>query len=251
MHNGGMTRMVCVHSLAAHGDVGLKPFLSVWGGAVAPVPSLLLTGPGDMPGCRRFDTDVAGMLDGTLTAAAERGEHPAVFVGYLASAVQVDAICSVLDRHEGRIGGLIVDPVSGDHGRAYVARDLIAAWPRLLERAVVALPNVTEVELLAEAAGDDGVEVLRTRFPRLRLIVTGWTEGDHTATRYYHPDGDVSVHAQRTVPAPWQGAGDLFAALWTYHTMVQGDSPALAMRAAAAGVGEALRARAQSRRFDR
>jgi len=246
-----MTRMVCVHSLAAHGNVGLKPFLSVWGGAVAPVPSLLLTGPGDMPGCRRFDTDVAGMLDGTLAAAVARGEHPAVFVGYLASATQVEAIGDVLDSYKGKIGGLIVDPVSGDHGRAYVAPDLIAAWPRLLQRAVVALPNVTEVELLTEASGGDAVDVLRTRFPQLRLIVTGWIEGDHTVTRYYHPDGEVSVHGQRTVLAPWQGAGDLFAALWTYQTLVQGDSPALAMRAAAAGVASALRSRAQASQPDR
>ena len=91
-------RIVCIHSLTAHGVVGLKAFLARWGEAALPVPSLLLTGPGNMPGCRRFEYDFAAMLDGTLAAVAARAERVVVFVGYLANAGQVAVVEAALDR---------------------------------------------------------------------------------------------------------------------------------------------------------
>ena len=80
------SRVVCIHSLTAHGVVGLKAFMARLGEAALPVPSLLLTGPGNMPGCRRFEFDFAALLDGTLAAVAARSERVVVFVGYLANA---------------------------------------------------------------------------------------------------------------------------------------------------------------------
>ena len=146
-------RIVCIHSLTAHGVVGLKSFLARLGEAALPVPSLLLSGPGNMPGCRRFDTDLAGLLDSTLAALSARGERAAVFVGYLANAGQVAIVEELLDRHRGVVSAVVVDPVSGDDGRAYVSAELIAAWPRLLARATWALPNLTEVELFTGQTG--------------------------------------------------------------------------------------------------
>lgn len=247
--SGPVTRLVCVHSLAAHGAVGVKPFLVHWGAAVAPVPSLLLTGPADMAGCRRVPSDLGELLDGTLDAARARGERPWLFVGYLASAGQVDVVDDALARHHDAVAGLVVDPVCGDDGRAYVSHDLVAAWPRLLARAAIALPNVTEVELLTGAAGDAGIATLRARHPRLELVVTGASDGGAVVTRAFAPgDGGVVEHRHARVPGRTQGAGDLFAAVWCHARLIEGDTAARCLERAATAVATALRAEADARR---
>lgn len=233
------TKIVCVHSLTAHGEVGLKPFITHLGAAVAAVPSLLLTGPGNMPGCRRFATDLAGLLDGTLAASAAQGEKVWLFVGYLAHAGQVEVIERALADHAATITGLIVDPVCGDNGRAYVAPELLAAWPRLLARAEWVFPNLTEVELLTDQRGDDAVAEWRRRHPRQHLIVTGWPAGDGIGTRYHAPDGTLTEQVQPLIAGHSSGTGDLFAAIWLREWLLRQTSPANAMSTAAAAVLQA------------
>jgi hydroxymethylpyrimidine/phosphomethylpyrimidine kinase len=235
-------RIVCIHSLTAHGVVGLKPFLARLGDAALPVPSLLLSGPGNMPGCRRFDADLAGLLDSTLAALGARGERAAVFVGYLANAGQVAIVEDMLDRHGGVVSAVVVDPVSGDDGRAYVGAELIAAWPRLLARATWALPNLTEVELFTGQTGEAGVAALRARWPELKLIVTGWPAGDDVVTRLYDGPGEGVEHRQARVAGSPSGTGDLFAAEWMREVFLRGTTPDAAMARAAEAVARALRA---------
>jgi pyridoxine kinase len=235
-------RVVCIHSLTAHGAVGLKPFMARLGEAALPVPSLLLTGPGNMPGCRRFDYDFAAMLDGTLAAVAARSERVVLFVGYLANAGQVAAVENALERHGAVVSTVVVDPVSGDDARAYVSAELIAAWPRLLARATWALPNLTEVELFTGQSGEAAVEVLRARFPDLGLVVTGWPAGAEVVTRLYEGTGNGVEHRQERVAGSASGTGDLFAAEWTREMFLRRAMPAHAMARAAEIVARALRA---------
>lgn len=236
-----MNTIVCIHSLTAHGTVGLKPFVALLGEAVLPVPSVLLTGPGNMPGCRRFPCDLAAMLDGTLAAVATRGSRAVLFVGYLADAAQVAAVEAALDQHAAVISALVVDPVSGDDGRAYVAPALIAAWPRLLARADWALPNMTEVALLAGTPGDAGIEALRAAHPQLNLVVTGVTADGEVATRLVTADGARAEHRQPRIAGHVSGTGDLFAAAWVREVFVRGLAPAEALGRAAQAVAAALR----------
>jgi pyridoxal/pyridoxine/pyridoxamine kinase len=235
-------RIICIHSLTAHGVVGLKSFLARLGEAALPVPSLLLSGPGNMPGCLRFDTDLAGMLDSTLAALGARGERAAVFVGYLANAGQVAIVEECLDRHRDVVSAVVVDPVSGDDGRAYVSAELIAAWPRLLARATWALPNLTEIELFTGQTGEAAVAALRARWPELKLVVTGWPAGDEVVTRLYEGTGDPAEHRQERVAGSPSGTGDLFAAEWMREVFLRGTTPDAAMARAAEAVARALRA---------
>jgi pyridoxine kinase len=237
----GMTRVVCIHSLTAHGNVGLKPFIAELGRAAVAVPSLLLTGPGNMPGCRRFDYDFTGMLDGALAAVAERGERAVVVVGYLTREEQVAMIEQALVRHASAIDAVVVDPVCGDAGRAYVSADLIAAWPRLLAIADWALPNVTEVTLLTGLEAEAGVAALRNRYPRMQLIVTGVSRESGIATILYANDGSTEEHVQPQVVGQFSGTGDLFAAVWMREVFVHRTSPAQAMAVASSTVLARLR----------
>lgn len=235
-----MTKIVCVHSLTAHGVVGLKAFITVLDDVGIAVPSLLLTGPGNMLGCRRFEYDFSSMLDGALAALVQRGETAVVFIGYLAHERQVAIVEAALERHASAIKAVVVDPICGDNGRAYVAADLIAAWPRLLARAGWALPNITEVELLTGRAAEEGVMELRRRFPRMQLVVTGWSRESDIATRLYPSTGSVEEHVQPRIDGQFSGTGDLFAAVWMREVYVLGATPALAMKTASQAVAMGL-----------
>jgi pyridoxal/pyridoxine/pyridoxamine kinase len=233
-------RLVCVHSLTAHGVVGLKPFLHLLGPLCLPVPSVLLTGPGDMPGVRRQAAALASLLDGAL-AALDPGDSVVLVVGYLANAAQLDAVVELVATHRARIRELVVDPISGDEGRPYVAPELIAAWPRLVALADWALPNHTELSLLTARPGPDAVAAWRERFPSVNLLVTGWPEsGSLVGTRLYPVSGDAARSAQPREPGRHNGSGDLFAALWLRARLVAGLTPAAAAECAAAGVRSAI-----------
>lgn len=236
-----MRRIVCVHSLAAHGVVGLKAFIAELGEVAVAVPSSLLTGPGNMPGCRRFDYDFAGMLDGALAAVSARNERAVLFVGYLAHEGQVAVIEAAIERHGAILDALVIDPVSGDNDRAYVSPALIAAWPRLLAKADWALPNTTEVALLTGLERDAGVAALRARYPRLRLIVTGVARENEIATQFYGEDGASQEHLQPRIGGAFSGTGDLFAAVWMREFFVRGVKSAEAIGTASAAVLARLR----------
>ncbi len=234
-------KIICIHSLTAHGSVGLKPFIAVLEDACLPVPSLLLSGPGDMPGCARFDYDFAGLLNATLEAVAARGPKAVMFVGYLARAEQVAIVCAALQKYRASISVVVVDPVCGDQGHAYVSPELIAAWPALLKEADWALPNITEVALLSGVTGDPeaAVATLRQQFPLLQLLITGWEEGDRVAVRCITQDGEIrQVH--RRVERRFNGTGDLFSALWVRRFFLQQSGAAESMDRAAAGVLAAI-----------
>ena len=235
-----MSRLVCVHSLTAHGVVGLKPFLHLLGPACLPVPSVILTGPGDMPGVRRQAAALPSLLDGTLASLPE-GERVVLVVGYLANAAQVDALVELVATHRARIRELVVDPVSGDEGRPYVAPELVAAWPRLVALADWVLPNHTELGLLTRAAGPDALAAWRALFPSVNLLVTGWPESEtRVGTHLYPISGDTARCSQPLEPGRFNGSGDLFAALWLRARLVTGLTPAPAAAVAAAGVRAAI-----------
>lgn len=232
-------RLICVHSLTAHGTVGLKPFLAAWGERCLPVPSVVLSGPGNMAGCQRMPTELGRLLDSTLAEVAARGEQVCVFIGYLANEAQVDEVCTCLDRHAAVVHTVIVDPVSGDDGKAYVAPALLAAWPRLLERATVVLPNLTEIELLTGRWGEDAIAAWRTLFPAATTLVTGVPAGEEIETWVISGDTTQRVRQVRR-PGRFSGTGDLFAALWVRDVLVHGSEPLEAARTASAAVGQAI-----------
>ena len=233
-------KIICIHSFTVHGMVGLKPFINALGARCLPVPSLLLTGPGNMPGVRRVEPDFATLLEGTLAACAARAERVVLFCGYLAHAGQIDTVLAACERYQDLIIERVIDPVSGDEGRAYVAPDLIAAWPRLLAVSDWALPNRTELALLSGQTDATAWNEWRASFPRLSLVVTSWEETETSVTtRMLHRDQEQSFKHER-MPGRYSGSGDLFAAQWISARHLAGFDPVRAVQAATAEVQAAI-----------
>lgn len=207
-------RLLCLHSLTAHGDVGLKPFLATLGSACLPIPTVLLSGPANFPGVPRQPTDAPRLLAAALAHCATHPAPTDLFIGYLASAAQLTDLLPVLDEHHAAYDHLIIDPVCGDHGRPYVTADLVAAWPNLAARADLLVPNLTEARLLT-APAPDPLTALRALAPRAALVITGADDGPDILTHHQLPDFPWQSHRQPRVGAPASGTGDRFAAhLW-------------------------------------
>ena len=232
-------KFLCVHSLTCIGSVGLRPYLDVLGADCLPLPSVVLSGPGNMPGVKRLPLPVGPLLDSALAALSADGESVSVVVGYLADAGQIPSIAAAIATHRSTIATVVVDPICGDQGRAYVGEDLIRAWPVLLELADWALPNLTEVELLTGKTGDSAVRTFRERWPQTRLIVTGGLAGFEVEIRLEGPGLSVR-HRHERAPVHVSGTGDRFAALWLRNVWSLGHSPVSAMREAGNEVAQSL-----------
>ena len=230
--------------------MGLKPFIALLPGNTLPIPSLLLSGTGDMAGHTRIQLDITPLLDGAFRHASEAGFRLIVFVGYLAHAGQVAVIARALRKNAALIESVVVDPICGDNGRRYVAEELVAAWPALLELADWALPNVTEVRILSGEEAGSGIGRLKARFPRTRWIVTGDVSRESEITTYYHDVGSCQSFSHWRVPGHWNGTGDLFAAAWCRSFFFRKEPVAEAIGNAAWTVARSLTSRSSGQEQD-
>jgi pyridoxal/pyridoxine/pyridoxamine kinase len=205
--------VLVVHSLPAWGSVGLPQVMAVLGSACCAVPSVLLNAPGSHPLARRWPQPLIEMLDASLAVQQARGLRPDLFVGYLNDAAQADALAGWLAVHRAELGTVYVDPICGDHGRAYVEPALIGAWPAILEQADVAFPNLTEFALIAAAAGPAGEAAQaywqRPGMPRV-VVVTSSLQGKDHGVRL-QVAGDSHWLSGHRHAHEFGGSGDLFA----------------------------------------
>jgi pyridoxine kinase len=220
-------QILCINSLPFVGNAGLKMVLPVLGTRAIPVPTLLLSGIGNMAGHQRFGVPFADLLHATLTLARDREQPLAVYVGYLADAEQAPVIAGAIREFSALIRFVLIDPVCGDNGRAYVPPAVIESWHGLLPLANLALPNLTEAALLtgqpapsipvALTNPDAVITAFCQRYPRVPTVITGIVAGNVVTNRLILPDNEGSGRATRQdfshryVPQYFSGTGDTFA----------------------------------------
>ena len=143
-------RVLSVQDLSCLGKCSLTvalPVLSAMGCAATPLPTTLLSAHTAFPQPYRksLTEDMEEICDHWKSIGAE---FDTVSTGYLADALQVEAVSRVLDAFPEALH--IVDPVMGDHGRLYsaITKEHAQAMAALCRRADVILPNVTEAAIL-------------------------------------------------------------------------------------------------------
>ena len=118
----------------------------------------------------------------------------------------------------------VCDPVFGDHGRRYVAADIVDVIRRdLVPLADILTPNAFEAADLSDSEISGVTDACRAAGilsdgGRRRVIVTGIEAGEAIATVI----ADGAARWQVTTPRldhPAHGAGDLFAALLVGHLL--------------------------------
>ena len=239
-------KIFTIHSFAIHGTASMKAVLSLLGTRVLPVPSLYLTGLTNITGYRKTNVEFKELFEGSLALARQRKEKLVFYIGYLGNVDQVDIILKGIDTYADIIKAIVVDPVSGDHGRAYVPDSIVQAWPQLLIRADWALPNFTEVQLHSglglnkERAVEEYLDAFRLRFPQLSLIITSLPDAENMVLRLF--DGKTKIHfVHEKLHPSYSGSGDVFAAHFVNNYFIKNQSPEEAMKKAALATLDQIR----------
>jgi pyridoxal/pyridoxine/pyridoxamine kinase len=241
-------KVLAIHSMPANGNAGLKMVMSVLGTRTIPVPSLLLSGIGSIPGFRKFGVPFETLLYETLALARQRGDKLLVYIGYLHLPEQAHQIARAIELNRNLIDWVLVDPVSGDHGRPYVPEDLIANWHILLEMADFAFPNITEAYLLgnarqvpfAEEHFETFVAGFTARFPRLNCVITSLTRKGKIYNRLIARNHIFEV-SQPLLDARFGGSGDVFASYFILYAAFARMPFQTALKKAASKTEKAIR----------
>ena len=224
-----MKRIASIQDISCLGRCSLTvalPVISAMGVECAIVPTAVLSAHTAFPGFVSRD------LTDQLPAIAEhwRAQHvhfDALYTGYIASVEQVQQVLDFFDAVKSGDTLLIADPAMADHGKLYsgFGEDFPAAMARVVARADVALPNITEACLLTgtpcrEDVDQDFARELLRRVAALgakRVILTGVSfDGDRLgAMGYDSSTGEFFSCAGKRNPASFHGTGDIFAATVT------------------------------------
>ena len=151
----------------------------------------------------------------------------AVYTGYMGSKEQIDAILSFVDDMHGDIGRLIVDPAMADEGEMYsgLDKDFIPHMKRLVSKADLVIPNVTEAFLLLdreyippeELGVDEAFGMLEelSALGPAQVIITGIHSGSGNIGAICY-DGKRKKHGEcfkKKHNGTYLGGGDIFASV--------------------------------------
>ena len=224
-------RVAAIHDLSGFGRCSLTivmPALSAMGVQCCPLPTAYLsTHTGGFTGNTFLD-----LTDQMAPVTAHWQQlglaFDAVYTGFMGSARQIGLAAAFLDAFCGKGRALaVVDPVMGDHGRAYrtYTPQMCRAMGELADRADVIVPNATEAALLLgvdwEQIRLDRAEDCRRWARALSLdgrrsvVLTGTALApDAAGAVCYDRDTDSAelVSAPLT-PGEFHGTGDLFASV--------------------------------------
>jgi pyridoxal/pyridoxine/pyridoxamine kinase len=214
---------LAIGSFAVHGTASLKTFTHTLGEHILPVPSVLLNGLTNMQLVKRFDTPFQELLEGSFELAVHREVDLILYIGYLGNAQQAVIIKQAIQKYRPIIKTIITDPVCGDHGRAYVSKEVIEQWPSLIEESDCTFPNLTELKILTnqlpekEGEPDVFIQDFITRFPQTNLIATSIPfENNSIGIKVFGKE--VFTYAQKQQLKHFGGTGDaLVAHFILYH----------------------------------
>ena len=147
-----MKRIASIQDISCLGRCSLTvalPVISAMGVECAIVPTAVLSAHTAFPGF--VSRDLTDQLPAIAAHWRQQRVHfDALYTGYIASVPQVQQVLDFFDAVKSPGTLLIVDPAMADHGKLYAGfgDDFPAAMARVVARADVALPNITEACLL-------------------------------------------------------------------------------------------------------
>ncbi len=209
-------KVLAVHSYAIHGTASIKAATSILGSYILPVPSLVLTGLTNIPNILKFNINFQEIWFNTLRLVRERNFKIILYIGYLGDPDQVTWILEGIRQNRDLIKGIVVDPVSGDHGRVYVPKSIVNVWPSLISEANWVLPNFTEIKLYSGLKVDPNthtahyIDEFKRRFPSVNVIITSIYQHDQVQIQLIYNGRNEEITHER-IPIDFGGTGDTFA----------------------------------------
>lgn len=219
-------KLALINDLAGYGRCSLTealPIISAMRVQACPVPTSLFSNHTGFP--THFMHDCTPYMPDYLDAWARLGiRFDGIYCGFLGSAGQVSIVEDYLRSCPGT--PFILDPVLGDHGRAYrtITEEHCRRMKSLLCRASIITPNITEACLLTdtpyrESGWDAGRLLLLARQLHAmgpeRVVITGLREGEDYVN--FISEGtscqQTNVNRAHSAGHSWHGTGDIFASI--------------------------------------
>lgn len=148
----------------------------------------------------------------------------AFLLGYLGKPALIDTAIECFDRFAAKGSKIIIDPVFGDNGKMYPGfdEDYVKEMRKLLRRADIILPNVTEACFLTETEYRQNYDAEFVRELAVKLseissgtiVITGALIGKEIGENIY-TNGQHSLILHERIPENKHGTGDIFASVFT------------------------------------
>lgn len=229
-HKGGdfVPRLAMINDIAGFGRCSTTvslPVISVMKVQVCPVPTSVLSNHLGFPLCH-FDDYTSHMRD-YIKVWSELGlTFDGLYCGFLGNEEQIDIVREFVEMFRPPL--FLLDPVMGDHGRAYssITETHVQKMKKLLPLADIITPNITEACLLTGTPWKDGewtMQELSGLCERLAslclkdsvgasIVITGIRQGD-SLVNFLWDDGVYTTVATPIAGASRPGTGDIFASI--------------------------------------
>lgn len=229
-HKGGdfVPRLAMINDIAGFGRCSTTvslPVISVMKVQVCPVPTSVLSNHLGFPLCH-FDDYTSHMRD-YIKVWSELGlTFDGLYCGFLGNEEQIDIVQEFVEMFRPPL--FLLDPVMGDHGRAYssITETHVQKMKELLPLADIITPNITEACLLTGTPWKDGewtMQELSGLCERLAslclkdsvsasIVITGIRQGDFLVN-FLWDDGVYTTVASPIAGASRPGTGDIFASI--------------------------------------
>ncbi|TCL42641.1 pyridoxamine kinase [Harryflintia acetispora] len=235
-------RVLAIHDLSGFGRCSLTvilPILSAMGVQVCPLPTAVLsTHTGNLG-----DVEMRDLTDFIAPALAHYErlgiDFECVYTGFLGGAGQIDSCLRALALYPKALA--VVDPVMGDHGKAYrtMNADMIRRMGELVAGADVITPNLTEAcMLLHEDYRFEPLTRTQAKSMLARLcelgpkyaVITGvqMADGKIANLGFDRERGSYWMVGCDYTPVSYPGTGDMFASVLV-GGFLRGDSLPIAM----------------------
>lgn len=255
-------RLAMINDIAGFGRCSTTvslPVISVMKVQVCPVPTSVLSNHLGFPLCH-FDDYTSHMRD-YIKVWKELGlTFDGLYCGFLGNEEQIDIVREFVEMFRPPL--FLLDPVMGDHGRAYssITETHVQKMKELLPLADIITPNITEACLLTGTPWKDGewtMQELSGLCERLAdicqqesvssgeasvgtvsgasIVITGIRQGD-SLVNFLWDDGVYTTYASPIAGASRPGTGDIFASILAADA-VRGETLLTSVQKAANFVG--------------
>lgn len=267
-------RLAMINDIAGFGRCSTTvslPVISVMKVQVCPVPTSVLSNHLGFPLCH-FDDYTSHMRD-YIKAWNELGlTFDGLYCGFLGNEEQIDIVREFVEMFRPPL--FLLDPVMGDHGRAYssITETHVQKMKELLPLADIITPNITEACLLTGTSWKDGkwtmqelsdlclklatlcqtdstlslsesshdastsvIDTSRTASRRTSIVITGIRQGD-SLVNFLWDDGVYTTVSTPIAGASRPGTGDIFASILAADA-VRGETLLTSVQKAANFVG--------------
>ena len=244
-------RLAMINDIAGFGRCSTTvslPVISVMKVQVCPVPTSVLSNHLGFPLCH-FDDYTSHMRD-YIKVWSELGlTFDGLYCGFLGNEEQIDIVREFVEMFRPPL--FLLDPVMGDHGRAYssITETHVQKMKELLPLADIITPNITEACLLTDTPWKDGewtMQELSGLCEKLAslclkdsvsesIVITGIRQGD-SLVNFLWDDGVYTTVASPIAGASRPGTGDIFASILAADA-VRGETLLTSVQKAANFVG--------------